>query len=159
MQNKKLKKYLIRFVSDFFYVGNVPFAPGTFGTAAAVLPVYVLSLFFYWKICAFFLLIVCFFAGRYASKAIENEYGVKDPSHIVIDEAVGFYTGMLFLSAFNMKGIIALFLLFRFFDITKLFPIKYVEKYGNGWGVMLDDIIAGIYSGFVVLLLKFGGVL
>ena len=79
----------------------------------------------------------------------------KDPSEAVIDEVVGMGISLLFVPKSIALYIVA-FLLFRFFDITKIYPIKKFEKLPGGWGIMLDDVVAGIFSlgvlqGFIVI--------
>jgi len=84
--------------------------------------------------------------------------GQKDPQIIVIDEIVGFLVGN-FLAPFRWTVLFWSFLLFRFFDITKPFPINRLEQLPGGVGIVLDDVMAGCYTFFALrLLLYFGWV-
>ncbi|MEY4539493.1 MAG: hypothetical protein RLZZ306_1250, partial [Bacteroidota bacterium] len=78
----------------------------------------------------------------------------EDSSKIVIDEVAGMVITLCFIP-FSLTNIIIGFILFRFFDIYKPLYIKHFEKYSNGWGVMLDDVIAGIWSNLVLQLIIF----
>lgn len=91
------------------------------------------------------------FIGVYISKEAERTWG-KDSNHIVIDELLGMAIGMLFLPI-NVKTLAMAFLLFRFFDIIKPLYIKRLENLVNGWGVMMDDALAGIYTNIVMQVL------
>ena len=89
----------------------------------------------------------------------EKIFNEKDSSCIVIDEIVGFQFAM-FLATPTVLHIFLGFLLFRFFDIAKPFPIRLCErKFSGGYGVVGDDIVAGIYANIILLLLvKYLGV-
>jgi phosphatidylglycerophosphatase A len=99
------------------------------------------------------------FLGIFVSQEAEKMWGAKDPSCIVIDEIVGFQCTM-FLIAPTVAHIAVGFVLFRIFDIVKPFPIRVVEKrIPGGYGVVGDDVIAGIYSNILLLaLVKFAGI-
>ncbi|MCY7360533.1 MAG: phosphatidylglycerophosphatase A, partial [Ignavibacteria bacterium] len=92
------------------------------------------------------------------SKVMIRKYG-DDPSVVVIDEVVGMWITMLIfnlLTSFenvSLINLIILFLAFRFFDIVKIQPAKYFDKMENAFGIMMDDVIAGIYAGFTVYLI------
>jgi len=135
--------FIARLIATGFYTGYAPKAPGTAGS--------LFGLFLYWAIPeskAVYSLVgiaLIFFTGVWAANQVEKETKVHDNQIIVIDEIVG----MLITVALFEKTLIWLvvgFLLFRFFDIMKPFPAKSSEKIPHGWGVMMDDVIAGIYS-------------
>lgn len=136
-----------------FGSGKAPFAPGTFGTIAAVVPVLLTVGAPYWvKGLVFFAMMVL---GTMAAQYHGTYTGEKDASEVVIDEIAAYY--MIYLvfpvSTFTL---IAGFILFRIFDITKPYPIKKFEKLEGGVGVMIDDIIAGIYSMICLAVVYFG---
>ena len=100
----------------------------------------------------------------YAIKTIENEFEQKDASQIVIDEVIGqsipiFFIEYIVYSQTQSFGAdiylyVISFFLFRFFDILKPFPIRYFDKnYKNSFGILFDDVLAGVYSLIVLLLL------
>ena len=135
--------FIARLIATGFYTGYAPKAPGTAGS--------LLGLFLYWAIpvsesvYSVVGIALLFFAGVGAANRVETETNVHDNQIIVIDEIVG----MLITVVFFEKSLIWLvvgFVLFRFFDIIKPFPAKASEKLPHGWGVMMDDVVAGIYS-------------
>ena len=136
-------RFVVRLIATGFYTGYAPKAPGTAGS--------LLGLFLYWAIpvsesvYSVVGIALLFFAGVGAANRVETETNVHDNQIIVIDEIVG----MLITVVFFEKSLIWLvvgFVLFRFFDIIKPFPAKASEKLPHGWGVMMDDVVAGIYS-------------
>lgn len=139
-----------------FGSGLAPKAPGTFGTLAAI-PLYLLFSHFPFLIHAIIVL-VTFFVGIYLCQYTADALGVHDHPAIVWDEFVGFWLTMSFLPLFKIaltwQLLLAGFVLFRFFDIVKPWPIRIVDrKVHGGFGIMFDDILAGIYAGFVILVL------
>ena len=93
--------------------------------------------------------------GVYSSNKLIADWG-KDPSRIVIDEVVGMWIAMLFVPN-NYIALLLAFVLFRFFDIVKPLFIKRLEKINGGWGIMLDDVAAGIYANIIVLIAVYTG--
>ena len=135
-------KYII---ATGFGVGYTPVIPGTTGSLVAVL-IYVILPFepvIWLAICLIF-----FFIGIWASDTVETEAG-KDPGIVVIDEFVGQWISLLFLPR-TIWFFIAAFVLFRILDITKPFPIAKFEEIRGGTGIMLDDLIAGIYTNIAI---------
>jgi len=88
--------------------------------------------------------IILTFLGVWSSGIVEQFWG-KDPSRVVIDEAAGMCISLLFLPA-NVKYLLCGFILFRFFDIVKPLYIRKMELLPGGWGIMADDVLAGIYT-------------
>ena len=123
--------------------GFSPIVPGTMGTLLAIpfyyfvssipSPIYELTL------------VAFFFFSSWISNQAERYWGKKDDRRIVIDEIMGFLVTMLWIPR-SPLFIVAGFLLFRFFDILKPFPIRRLERVRSGFGVVLDDVLAGIYS-------------
>ncbi|WP_111977042.1 phosphatidylglycerophosphatase A family protein [Algibacillus agarilyticus] len=134
----------IHFLSLGFGSGLAPFAPGTFGTLAAI-PVVILASLLgdigYSILTVFFAVIGCYFCG-YTAKALNTH----DHPAIVWDEVVGLMITFWYIPL-TWQNIIIGFVLFRFFDILKPWPIKWVDqKVHGGFGIMLDDILAGFMS-------------
>jgi len=138
-----------------FFIGNMPVAPGTFGTVLGLPLCFLLSgldLPFAVLLSIIFVLFAIWIA--HDAEIILKK---KDPGCIVIDEIAGIMVTFLGLP-FNITTAVAGFLIFRLFDILKPFPIRHLErKLSGGAGVVLDDVVAGIYSNLslrvVVLLL------
>ena len=134
----------IHFLALGFGSGLMPKAPGTFGTLAAI-PVYIilsqLDLWLFISITAV-ISILGILICDYTSKAL----GVHDHSGIVIDEIAGYLITMIAIP-FNWKWMLIGFILFRFFDILKPWPISWLDKQvKGGFGIMIDDILAGLFS-------------
>lgn len=126
--------------------GYSPVAPGTAGSLLAVV------LFLLWPQGSFFWLVMAliFFAiGVPVATHIEKERG-EDPSLVVIDEVVGQWLALIFLPVISWKIAVAAFLLFRFFDVWKPFPIDHSQQLKGGWGIMVDDVLAGVYANLVL---------
>jgi phosphatidylglycerophosphatase A len=87
-------------------------------------------------------------AGVWSSTLVEPIWG-KDPSKVVIDEVAGMAIGLLFLPV-NVKYLLCAFILFRFFDIVKPLYIRKMEALPSGWGIMLDDVLAGVYTNILL---------
>ncbi len=130
------------FIAFGFGSGLMPFAPGTWGTLAAI-PVFLLmaglSPLLYLSITMVF-----FVLGVWVSETVTRDSGIQDYKGIVWDEVVGYLLTM-FLAPLCWLSVLSGFLLFRLFDIWKPFPIRWVEKkVSGGLGVMLDDVIAAV---------------
>lgn len=145
--------FFILFLATGFGVGYSPFAPGTLGTLLAIPTYYFLSNIFspIYEIT----LIGFFFLAVWISEKAEIFFGKKDSPKIVIDEMMGFFISMLWVpKAFHF--IMISFFLFRFFDILKPFPIRWLERrLEGGYGVVLDDIIAGVYANIILQIISF----
>ena len=130
-----------------FGVGYSPIAPGTLGTLVAIPLYYFLSAISspLYEIT----LIAFFFLTVWISERAENYFGKKDDPRIVIDEMMGFFITMLWVPQTPLFILVG-FILFRFFDILKPFPIRRFEKVRGGFGVVLDDVMAGIYANIIL---------
>ena len=132
------------FIALGFGSGLLPKAPGTYGSLAA-LPICMLLVFAPWYI-ALGVIIFTFILGTIASSICEKDLGMHDNSAIVIDEFCGMFISV-FLFPSNLYLTFLAFVLFRFFDVLKPFPINYFDKkIGGGLGVMIDDVFAGLYA-------------
>ncbi|MCM2972957.1 MULTISPECIES: phosphatidylglycerophosphatase A family protein [Larsenimonas] len=124
--------------------GTVPFAPGTFGTLAAI-P-------FYWLMSSLTLpyylgiLVVTMLVGIYLCGKTSRDLGVHDHSGIVWDEFVGYWLTMAAVP-FSWQSALWGFVVFRVFDIIKPWPIRTVDRrVAGGFGIMFDDVLAGVYA-------------
>ena len=137
------KKSIANIIATFFYVGLIPIGPGTFGTLAAIPLFYVLTftpLYLYLAITFVIILI-----SVWASTIAEEIYGKHDPGQVVADEVCGYLVTMI-LVPLTISNIFLGFLLFRLFDITKPYPVRKFEKLPGGWGIVIDDVAAGVYA-------------
>lgn len=127
-------------------VGHLPKAPGTWGSAAAVVAAPFLFMP-YSPLVRSCILIALFILGSLAATRAEHVYNKQDPGCVVIDEVLGQWITYLPFSIMTTWQVLAGFLFFRIFDILKPFPIRRAEHWlPKGWGVMIDDAIAGIYA-------------
>ncbi|WP_333652565.1 phosphatidylglycerophosphatase A family protein [Dissulfurispira sp.] len=146
---KTFLRFLSKIIATVFFIGYIPFAPGTFGSLAGLSFIWVFKPDFLWQIV---ILITGFIIGISCSNVIEKESGTKDSKHIVIDEFVGYMASIIFLPL-TIGYIIAAFFLFRFFDILKPPPIRNLERmFSGGIGVMIDDLAAGIITNLILQL-------
>ncbi|TMO70411.1 phosphatidylglycerophosphatase A family protein [Pseudoalteromonas aurantia] len=127
-----------------FGLGLSPIAPGTVGTLAALPFIFITLSYPLWLQCVFAIVISIF--GLWACGKTAEDVQVHDHPAIVWDEVAGFYITMLG-AALSWQTLLAGFVLFRLFDIVKPGPIKLLDKrLKGGWGIMADDILAGIFS-------------
>ena len=132
--------------ASVFYIGYSPVAPGTIGSFAALFLYYFLKGNPYLMAAGIF---SCFILGLLTAGRAECFIGGKDSGEIVIDE----FTGMLvslFLLPPTMGYVVSAFILFRFFDIIKPRPIKSIENFDGSLGIMLDDVVAGVYANVIL---------
>ncbi|MBN2398720.1 MAG: phosphatidylglycerophosphatase A [Candidatus Aminicenantes bacterium] len=138
-------KQLAILIATFFGVGRIRIAPGTWTSLIVTLIVY----FIFPALPPFSLLamvtVFVFVIGIPAAAACEKHFQKKDPRQCVIDEVAGQLVCFWFLPH-TIAYYAAAFLLFRFFDILKPFPIKTSEQIPHGIGIMLDDVLAGFYA-------------
>ncbi|MFY0654162.1 MAG: phosphatidylglycerophosphatase A [Cyclobacteriaceae bacterium] len=140
------------FMSTGFGSGYSPIAPGTAGSIVGCIMFYFFHAFFpdffpgFGMNSVYFIVLTLVFLiiGVKASHALEPEWG-EDPQKIVIDEIVGVWVTLLFIPYSDLNLLLAL-VLFRVFDIWKPLGIRKFEKMKNGWGVMMDDVVAGVYA-------------
>ncbi len=140
--------FFVRLIATGFFSGYSGFAPGTAGSGVA-LAIYCLLpplSFWAWGV----LLVGMFFVGVYTSRAGEKAWG-KDPGYVVIDEFVGFFVTVSLLPQSVLMGVVG-FVVFRVLDIVKPPPARQAEALPNGWGIVADDVIAGIYGHLILRL-------
>jgi phosphatidylglycerophosphatase A len=130
-------------IGSGLFTGYIPIASGTFGSLAALI-IYYLIPGFEKAIVLIPIIIIFGLLGIKISDKFEANYG-SDPSECTIDEMVGTWVALLFLKKEFIFVIIAFFI-WRVLDIIKPFPANKAESLPGGWGIMLDDIISGLYT-------------
>ncbi len=147
---------LAKVVGTSVFIGHFPIFPGTVGSLPGILIYVLLSLkveaFRGFGIAWLILLAAILLGGSLAAHRCEELYG-NDDKKIVIDEVWGMLIALQALPL-AVKWIVAAFFLFRFFDIVKPPPARKVERVGGGVAIMLDDGVAGIYTAFILYILK-----
>jgi len=136
-------------------VGYFP-APGTAATLLTLPFVWItrgsITSEWHYLLLIIMLAVVSFFCIKRAQFAFP---GKRDPSSIVLDECLGTFITFCFVSM-NIKSLVIGFILFRFFDIFKLFGISTCERTKGAWGILLDDIVAGLYANIILhLIIRF----
>jgi phosphatidylglycerophosphatase A len=143
---------LSKIIATFFGLGYAPIAPGTFGALGGFIISFILLKigldFNTFHLLHIFLIVVSFFAGIFACKRLSSHWG-HDPSKVVIDETLGFWVSILFLPQ-NILSLAAGFVLFRFFDILKPWGIRKIDNLNSTYSIMLDDVVAGIYTNIIL---------
>ena len=141
-----MRNFLIKSFATVLGVGYLPFAPGTWATVVGVaiayylgnnLPAYII------------LLLVLLILGIMTSGIVEKQLNQKDPGMVVIDEVVGVMIALWGLPLI-WPVMICGFFLFRAFDMFKIYPINKLEAKPGGWGIMLDDCMAGLYTNIIL---------
>jgi phosphatidylglycerophosphatase A len=138
-----MKRRFVQLIATFFYLGYSPIAPGTAGTLGALLPFYLLSHFSH-PIYFLFMLGFIILAIWVSAEACIS-FGENDPNQVVADEVCGYLVTMFLVPA-GIATVVLGFFLFRFFDIVKPFPIRRLERLPGGFGIVADDVAAGIYA-------------
>ncbi|MBQ8750422.1 MAG: phosphatidylglycerophosphatase A [Alphaproteobacteria bacterium] len=151
---------LANIIATYFGLGLSKYAPGTVGSLGTLPLVFVL-IYFGGFIALLVVAVILFFIGVKATDIVIKESQNEDPSKVVIDEVVGQLLSFSFLSFLapeyltETSGILYYvlgFVFFRFFDILKMGPVKYADtKIKNAYGVMLDDVFAGIFASILLL--------
>jgi phosphatidylglycerophosphatase A len=145
------------FIATAGYVGYIPIAPGTFGSAVGLL-VYAAIRSADQVVVEAAALFVVLLVGVWSADRVERELG-KDPGAVVIDEVAGMLVTVAFLDV-SITGALVAFLVFRVLDVIKPYPAGRLEHLHGGPGIMLDDVMAGVYGNLLmrVLLAFFPGV-
>jgi phosphatidylglycerophosphatase A len=142
------KQKTVMFLATGCYIGNISFAPGTFGSVLGLLLCFFLS-----KIdfsIAVLLTLIFILSAIWIAGEAEKILGEEDPGCIVIDEIAGIILTLSGLP-FNITSMTAGFLIFRALDIWKPYPIRLLEnKFSGGIGIVLDDVVAGILSNVIL---------
>ena len=149
-------KLLARLISTGLGIGYFPIAPGTMGALAILILYWIMP-----PISTRELLIIIFvltIVGIYSATLTEEEVKQKlgsekgvDPKIVIIDEIIGMLIALVAIPK-TAKYVIAAFFLFRVFDIVKPYPIRKIEKLPTGWGIVFDDVMAGIYANLLLQL-------
>jgi phosphatidylglycerophosphatase A len=145
MNNRNL---ILKIVSTFFYVGYLPFFPGTFASIVGLILFYLIkdNIFIYTLVTLLLIISGFFSAGR-----AEKIFKIKDANCIVIDEVLGMLLALMFIP-YSIKLIIIAFVLFRILDGLKPYPAGPLQDMKGSLGIMSDDIVAGLYTNIILQL-------
>jgi phosphatidylglycerophosphatase A len=144
------RRTLAVWVATVAGAGFFPVAPGTVGSAVSVglvAALHAVPFASIWRDALLVIaIVVIFFLGVWAAGQSEKVFGRTDPGHVVIDEVAGQMVAFLLVPHASWKLLLGGFVLFRVFDITKPFPAGQAERLPGGWGIMVDDVVAGGYA-------------
>jgi phosphatidylglycerophosphatase A len=144
-------RWLASPIATCFGLGLVPIAPGTAGSIAAIAAASILIRQRGWTQADFGLLTMAsLLPGIWAAQVYATSHGKKDPSEVVVDEAIGQWVTLLGATVYNWKSLLAALVLFRILDILKPFPIRQAEKLHGGVGIIADDVVAGLVGALVL---------
>lgn len=138
-------------LATWFGCGYSPVAPGTVGSLGALLPAFLLARYAGWQPLHFgALALAVTLPAVWAAGRTARACGKEDPGLVVVDEVAGQWMALAGAAALNWKTWLAAFLLFRAFDIWKPAPVRQLEHLPGGWGVLADDLMAGLYAALVL---------
>jgi phosphatidylglycerophosphatase A len=137
-----------KLIATFFGIGYIEKGAGTIAALLFCVIWYFSGFYHLGVVLQLAFILIIFFLGVVVSKIVEPDWG-HDSNRIVFDEVLGMSVA-LFLIAPDWKFILAAFILFRFFDIVKPLFIRKAEHFPSGWGVMSDDLLAGIYTNVIL---------
>ena len=146
---------LSRLLLSCFGLGELPVMPGTWGTAgaaavAALLLAFVPAVGDRWlEVCAAWVVAASLLTVL-LTPDVEKSTGGKDPQVVVMDEVAGYWTTLALVPSPDYTHLVAAFFVFRFFDVVKVWPGRALENLPHGWGVLLDDLMAGAYGAVVL---------
>ena len=142
---------VILFFSSAFGTGYIKYAPGTFGSLAGIIlwGLFVPQNYLY----HLFFIVSIFIISLVFSSLAENIYNKKDDQRIVIDEVAGMWVSVAFLPKTLLFMFLG-FMLFRLFDVKKPFFIKKLQKAKGGFGITIDDIVAGVFANIILQVLN-----
>ena len=138
-------------IATWFGCGFFPKGPGTVGALAGLAIAMALHLWAGSGRATFAgLSAALLLPGVWAAGAVAKRIQINDPGIVVVDEVVGQWVTLLGATSFNWRSWLGCFLLFRLFDIWKPPPVRQFERLPGGWGIMADDVMAGLYGALVI---------
>jgi phosphatidylglycerophosphatase A len=142
----KTNRFIIKLLSSFFFLGYFPYFPGTFASFVSLIFIWFLrqNPFLY-----LFTTVVIIIIGFLITAEAEVIFKEKDPAYVVIDEVGGMFLSLLFVPI-EMKTLFFGFFIFRVLDGLKAYPACYFENFPKAKGIMLDDLVAGLYTNIVL---------
>jgi len=144
-------KTLARVLATWFGCGYAPKGPGTAGSLGALLIAWPLRHQTPWFFALLALILLA--PAIWSATSTALQVGKKDPQIVVIDEVIGQWISLAGAAAYSPVAWIAAFLLFRAFDIWKPWPVRQFEKLPAGTGIVMDDVMAGVYAALVLYLI------
>lgn len=143
---------VVMFLS-WFFTGKSPKAPGTVGSLATLPLIYLLHYLHINIYSLTALIVVLFITAVVVTEKVQQKFHLHDPQWIVIDEVIGMLITWAFVMSVEFHHLFAVFAVFRFFDIIKIWPASYFDRLHHGVGTITDDVVSGLYAGLLVKIL------
>src|ERR1700733_9722936 len=145
-------------IATWFGCGYAPVAPGTAGSVAALIIAIALHFIIqygsgYERGVLILLGAILLAPGIWSAGVVARETNTTDPQIVVVDEVIGQWITLAGAATFNWKTWLAAFLLFRLFDIWETAPARQFESFPGGWGIVADDVMAGLYGALAIFVL------
>ena len=134
------------------FLGCSPFAPGTFGTLGGVAIAWALARTEYYAAWTLLACVALYAISQPLGDWAEKYAGRKDPGIFVMDEVIGYLLTVVWFRGPSLLALVVAFFVFRFFDIVKPPPARAMERIRGGHGILLDDVVAGLWGFLLVML-------
>jgi phosphatidylglycerophosphatase A len=138
----------------WFYSGKFPKAPGTAGSLATLPLIFLLH---YLKLNIYGLIgfiTLLYVVAVFVTQHVQEKFKLHDPQWIVIDEVIGMLITWSFVRTNDLRDLFLVFLLFRIFDIIKIWPASYFDRLHHGIGTITDDVVSGVYAGIMIMIIN-----
>jgi len=151
--------FLAKIIGSGFFIGYVPVAQGTFGSLwgpalyMLIPDTWIVDFFPEVSLVLMGMIVLLYFTGVWSAGVCEVFWG-RDPGRVVIDEIAGMFVTLVFIPL-TLTSVWLGFFLFRIFDVIKPPPARRAERLPGGWGVMSDDLIAGIYANIILRIIVY----
>jgi phosphatidylglycerophosphatase A len=140
-------------VATWFGCGYAPQAPGTAGSLAGLAIAIALYYLGYGRGALLILTAILLAPGIWSASVVAKETNTTDPHIVVVDEVIGQWITLLGAATFNWRTYLAAFVLFRLLDVWKPAPARQLESLPGGWGIVADDVMAGLYGALGIFVL------
>ncbi len=140
-------------IATWFGCGYAPKAPGTAGSLAGLVIAIALNYAGYGRGTLLLLTAILLAPGIWSASVVARETNITDPQIVVVDEVIGQWITLAGAATFNWKTYLAAFVLFRLLDIWKPAPARQLESLPGGWGIVADDVMAGLYGALAIFVL------
>src|SRR5580658_2772602 len=140
-------------IATWFGCGYAPKAPGTAGSLAGLAIAIALYYLGYGRGALLILTAILLAPGIWAASVVAKETNITDPHIVVVDEVLGQWITLAGAATFNWKTYLAAFVLFRLLDVWKPAPARQLESLPGGWGIVADDVMAGLYGALAIFVL------
>lgn len=140
-------------IATWFGCGYAPKAPGTAGSLAGLLIAIALNYLGYGRGLLLLLTAILLAPGIWSASVVARETNIIDPHIVVVDEVIGQWITLMGAATYNWKTFLAAFVLFRLLDVWKPAPARQLESLPGGWGIVADDVMAGLYGALAIFVL------